>query len=243
MFRVWTIRRQAMRPRNGALWLAFVSHLVATFGFPLPFTPPKSKSSSVPFPCQLQPCGCLTSEQCWKGDCCCFTIEEKLDWAQRNGIEPPEHVRPLVASRKARLTPPKMPSCCAEGGPSAASLISLSPTGCEERMPVASHPGGKGPSCQTELVSSHDAAKVTSKCCETKPPREDEPRVYWVAGIFAQKCHGTGPAGLLTLDPTILPDRALTLFDDPDQLDSVAAESDRATPLSHRPPTPPPRLS
>ena len=79
--------------------LLLVSHLMATLGFPLTVAPPKSATSSIPFPCATRPCGCRTSEECWAGDCCCFTLTEKLAWAEENGFDPPEHVRPLVAAQ------------------------------------------------------------------------------------------------------------------------------------------------
>jgi hypothetical protein len=81
------------------LVLLLVSHLMATLGFPLTVSTSKATSGSIPFPCATRPCGCRTSEECWAGDCCCFTLAEKLAWAEENGFEPPEHVRPLVAAQ------------------------------------------------------------------------------------------------------------------------------------------------
>jgi hypothetical protein len=65
-----------------------VCHLVAACGVPLPM-PVVRKDASRPYPCLDRPCGCGTYEECWAGDCCCFTLAEKVAWAQANGIVPP----------------------------------------------------------------------------------------------------------------------------------------------------------
>jgi hypothetical protein len=88
-------RLAEFRLRVAVLWLTLFSQLMLTFGFPLP-APRRSKSSrGIAYPCQSRPCGCLTSEECWKGDCCCFTIEQKLLWARANGITPPQKYQGL----------------------------------------------------------------------------------------------------------------------------------------------------
>lgn len=93
---------------------ALLAQLVAATGAPLPSHNPSAtaKKSAVPFPCQDHPCGCGTSEQGWAGDCCCFTLEQKLAWADARGVTPPPHVRPTVESRKA--APKAEKSCCAK---------------------------------------------------------------------------------------------------------------------------------
>ena len=98
--------------RDALVLLTLVGHLLVAVGVPLPASK-RSKGGGVAYPCQSLPCGCSDSEQCWAGDCCCYTLEEKLAWAEQRGIEPPEHVRPSVESRKFRAAPPKK-SCCSE---------------------------------------------------------------------------------------------------------------------------------
>jgi hypothetical protein len=91
--------------------VALLAQLVAATGAPVPSRVPSAnnKKPGAPFPCQDHPCGCATSEQGWAGDCCCFTLEQKLDWADERGITPPAHVRPMVAARKKAEKP-----CCAK---------------------------------------------------------------------------------------------------------------------------------
>jgi hypothetical protein len=97
--------------------LAVAAHVLAATGAPLPssrLAPPEQPS--IPYPCQDHPCGCVDSEACWAGDCCCFTLEQKLAWAEARGIEPPAHVRPAVETRKAAAAAakPKKKPCCSE---------------------------------------------------------------------------------------------------------------------------------
>ena len=108
-----------IRPRVLILALTLVSHLMVALGFPMPGGDDSLKGASQVYPCHDRPCGCAAAELCWAGDCCCFTIEEKLDWADANGIEPPEHVRRMVKSRKARsaVSKPKPKSCCKDSAP------------------------------------------------------------------------------------------------------------------------------
>ena len=59
----------------------------------LPAARPKATDAARPYPCMDRPCGCLTYDECWAGDCCCFTLGQKLAWAETNGIEAPAHAK------------------------------------------------------------------------------------------------------------------------------------------------------
>ena len=76
--------RRAMRFLVAAAILCALA--LAFFGLPLPRQGEKDRST--PFPCQDRPCGCLDAASCWK-ECCCFTHEQKLAWAKKNGVTPP----------------------------------------------------------------------------------------------------------------------------------------------------------
>jgi hypothetical protein len=104
------ILRRLTRPALAVA--ALLAQLVAATGAPV-FSPHVAKGGAIPFPCQANPCGCSTSEECWAGDCCCFTLEEKVAWAESRGVEPPAHARAIIAARKAPKQKPK-PACCAE---------------------------------------------------------------------------------------------------------------------------------
>lgn len=56
---------------------------------PIPVLPAvnrNGKDRSQPFPCQDRPCGCRSAEQC-KKKCCCFSKDQKVAWARRNGVK------------------------------------------------------------------------------------------------------------------------------------------------------------
>jgi hypothetical protein len=102
----------------------------------LPAVRPKATDASRPYPCQDRPCGCLTYDECWAGDCCCFTLSQKLDWAEKKGIEAPAHA-------KARAKPQSgaEKSCCTVPKASAkwvsAAFISACKGSHSEGMPAA----------------------------------------------------------------------------------------------------------
>ena len=82
--------------------------LVLTLGIPLPTW--HAKDSSRPFPCMDSVCGCHTAEKCWQS-CCCHTNQEKLVWAKRNGVTPPNYVI-AAAKQEAKSKETSPASCC-----------------------------------------------------------------------------------------------------------------------------------
>lgn len=44
------------------------------------------------YPCEGHACGCASADECWH-ECCCYTSHQRLVWAIRNGVTPPESVR------------------------------------------------------------------------------------------------------------------------------------------------------
>ncbi len=81
--------------------LLIVNQLVIASGLPLPAVAAAvgeatKKDLSKPFPCMNRPCGCKNADECWHS-CCCFTMRERLAWAEANGIEPPAFLREAVA--------------------------------------------------------------------------------------------------------------------------------------------------
>lgn len=95
---LWGGAWKGVRPRDVVVVVSLIGHVFATVGLPLP-TPNQSQQNSQLYPCQDRPCGCGTAEECWAGDCCCFTLEEKIAWARARGIEPPERARRMAAER------------------------------------------------------------------------------------------------------------------------------------------------
>ncbi len=243
----WLGVTRGFRLRDAIVVLTLVGHLMLTFGFPLPAPSWKKPTDGVPYPCQSRPCGCLTSEQCWQGDCCCFTIEEKLTWAEASGVEPPTHVRPLVESRRSQSAPPaKNKSCCSEAEPADESSVLSPPSCCEKHNPSGASCCSKNPSCEVANDAGCpqcEAEPESKDCCDNKTPPGGQSGVRWVAGVFAQKCRGEGPAGQLQLDPVVVPDHTPVTLLEPERTYHVAPRSERTTSLTHSPPTRPPRSS
>jgi hypothetical protein len=234
-----------IRPRDVIAVLTLVSHLFVTFGFPLPALSRKSKESSLPFPCQNKPCGCLTYDQCWKGDCCCFTLEEKLAWAEANGARPPDHVRPLVESRKSRPILPKKNSCCLEAEDAEEGKPTESAPCCSKAERLATPYCCDKPTgcCEQSAQDCPSCVANSSPICCQKKPGDDQSSVRWVVGIFAQKCRGEGPTGLFKVDPTVHPDLTSLSIPVREFVAFTLGFDCHVTSPSHSPPTPPPRRS
>ncbi|WP_020472693.1 hypothetical protein [Zavarzinella formosa] len=95
-------------PRLAVAGVLLLAHLVATFGWPFPIIETgKPRDARGAYPCANRLCGCATYDECWAGDCCCFTLGEKIAWAEDHRVEVPAHVPVLMNSR------PKE-SCCAK---------------------------------------------------------------------------------------------------------------------------------
>lgn len=239
--------------RRALAGVALMCHLFTALGFPVPAATHKN---GAPFPCQDHPCGCPTAEQCWAGDCCCFTLEEKLAWAEARGVEPPAHVRPMVEVRKPTPTPKRKKSCCDQDGPHDAptpAKIAATPSCCASALRPA-----KPSCCSAEIkhranldCPTYVPATSAKTCCdaavepshEDTPPTDNRAGVRWVGGVIAQKCRGQGPGGLLQLEPAIVPNVTPVPVAVSDRSDHPAPRSDRAVSVSHLPPTPPPRQS
>lgn len=103
------------------------AYVVVAAGIPLPMVG-RPSTSSERYPCESCGCGCDSAEHCWS-DCCCHTLAERLAWAEKNSVTPPDFAleaaalagldaggRPLsqkvvrvVASFETKT---KTPSCC-----------------------------------------------------------------------------------------------------------------------------------
>ncbi len=98
---------------------------------PIPIKlPPPGKDHSSRYPCENNPCGCLTAEQCWQG-CCCRTNAEKLAWAKANGVTPPDYV--VAAAEKEAAD--EVPRTC-----------------CSERKACCSHESGSTVCCELQTA-------------------------------------------------------------------------------------------
>ena len=242
----WTMI--AVRGRAMTLGLTLISQFVVALGIPMPLPTRPKQNAGVPFPCQNRPCGCLTSEQCWAGDCCCFTYEEKLRWAEANGVVPPAPVRRYGETRTVCRNASKARcSCSAEKG-TAEPTVKDRPKG-----------GAKPPKSITTECYSHEldgdetrtatcphcGSKVETQCCESGEAAEasGESATRWWIGIFAHRCRGDGPMGWFLLEPAIVAVFAgAIVLENFRSNERVLLTSDRGSSLTHSPGTPPPRI-
>ncbi|QDU30268.1 hypothetical protein ETAA8_53870 [Anatilimnocola aggregata] len=117
---------------------------ISTVGIPVPQL--ADKDTTQPFPCQNRPCGCRDAAGCWR-NCCCHNNQQKLEWARKMGVTPPEFV--VQAAREEQLQQPK---CCES---KAKSCCSTSASCCSKP---------KKPGCSQE---ESGATKVAE---EPRPP-------------------------------------------------------------------------
>lgn len=100
-----TVRRRLMRHTARLLTVVL---LVALFPLPVISVPSHAvKDLSTPFPCQHRRCGCMSAAQC-KKKCCCFSAEQKVAWAKKNGVS----VSDVVELADVPRNPPATASCC-----------------------------------------------------------------------------------------------------------------------------------
>lgn len=168
--RRWTIR--ATTARRAISICLLLGMLLSAVPIPLSSsTASPDKDRSKPFPCQNRPCGCQTAEQCWK-ECCCFTDEQKLAWAERNRVNVPQFVIARARSPQSRT---------------GQTLVTLKQENQNDTLKQ---------SCCSQ-VASKDCSTTTdeSNCCEEEKPSAS--RV--VIGFFAQECQGN-KAGVTTMD-------------------------------------------
>ncbi len=215
---MWSPRRLPRLParRPFLAVVAAVAHVLAATGVPQPqVSPVTAKPSDAPFPCQSRPCGCRTSAQCWAGACCCFTMRQKMAWAAEHGVTPPDHAARLAA---AEAPPATTTHEC-----------------CSGRRAVPARP--KHSCCQSEKAQATCAPKPARPADDKLPTGRP---VSWVAGVFAQSCHGHGPAGASFEAPAAVPAPPTTVAAEPVVVETVALVDVRPHPVPRRPALPPP---
>ncbi|WP_145097358.1 hypothetical protein [Rosistilla carotiformis] len=111
------------------------------------------------FPCEHCSCGCATADYCWD-KCCCHSDVEKLAWAAKNDVSPPQFLLERVAQqfRTATNTNPLVAeatsapkSCCCSNKASLCSTVEPQ-SDLESTATSAEEP-------QLRVVRLEDAAK------------------------------------------------------------------------------------
>jgi hypothetical protein len=215
-------RRESRRGviRRSVVAAALVAYVLVAAGVPLPSISRPTKSGEQ-FPCASSGCGCGSAEQCWRG-CCCHTLAERLDWAQKHGVKPPAFA--LAAAKRAGLD--------AGGQPISPKIV---------RVALAAKSAAKTPTC-CQKQASPSCCKSSSErsCCSSRRvdvAKSDESN--FVVGFRALACHGQSHNWLAAV-PTLV---SIEL-DLADEFPLVAwlgpHSSDIASPFSDTPTPPPP---
>jgi hypothetical protein len=160
--------------RRGVLRRAIAAGLLLVFvtvvgGVPLPGLKSTPKSGER-FPCEASSCGCDSAERCWQG-CCCHTLDQRLEWAKKNGVRPPEFA--LVEARELGKD-----TSAWDGSPKSIRLTvaatTMTPSCCSKKSALATR------SCCCKK------AAATRTCCSSpsktsSPENEDQGIVAWRA--------------------------------------------------------------
>jgi hypothetical protein len=176
---VFAVTRLKSALRRVLVGFCIVAHLAVTTGFPLP----ESKelvAGAARFPCEKHRCGCRSAEHCWRS-CCCMSAAEKLAWAKRNGVTPPDYVVDSEHDEVGR----ESASCCRshrDRAEESAPCCAVARRSCCS-LPAAAEPAG----------SAHED--------QSQAPAER--KYVWVDGIQAQHCQGL--ATIWVISGAVLP--------------------------------------
>jgi hypothetical protein len=141
------LRRVAARGAKRLLSILLIlAFLVETAGVVVVTRVEKDRSQ--PFPCQDNPCGCASAEECWH-HCCCHSNRQKVAWAHEHGVTPPDFV---VAAAEKEGEPsqqvcchrPACAKCTAKAAEGKHTELACHEDTHHERSPVAAQPGKKG---------------------------------------------------------------------------------------------------
>lgn len=83
-----------LRRRRTIAVLLLTAFVVAATGVPLSM-PRVTQRSLGRFPCENCGCGCSSAEVCWT-NCCCNTMQQRLAWAKRENVRPPDEALALA---------------------------------------------------------------------------------------------------------------------------------------------------
>ena len=184
-----------------------------------------SKDRSRPFPCQDNPCGCSSAEECWH-HCCCHTNREKVAWAQAHGVTAPSYV---VEAAQHETEPTEQVCAHHAGCPSCAARL----LAAQASQPAA---------CASDACPSHSKPSPTDPQ-SPKVARQKDPhaglRATLVLSDLARQCRGLPK--LWTLLSQVLPARVQTAWP-PDLaiVGNVGEISLRQSRVALCPPVPPP---
>lgn len=207
---------------------SLLAFLVSIVGVPI--SPAARKDHSQPFPCQDRPCGCATAEQCRKS-CCCFSDEQKREWARKHAIDNPAFVSmdDLPADENDLV-----PLACVEEKPSSSQLEAPRGGCCTQESQLASRKpsrsSAKKSSCCARSGRSNPVVKLS-----------EEDTVQFVVGSLARHCQGM-PSAWTMAGLAMLPEIRVSWSPDLRVVSMVSELHVELNSAEAPQPVPPPRL-
>lgn len=224
---------------------------------PVPQLSSPQKDRSEPYPCMDRPCGCVSAAQCWK-QCCCFTNQQKVAWAEENRVTVPESVVAAAAQENAQETAATTRLSCAHCvtvtvrklprlfgrhfvnavvANSSREATATATATATETIDSISH--GENV-CSSACSDSEQPSLVQNMAVDERPNSDKTPATYF-CGIAALECHGlTSLWQILSL--TMLPDKACPEVMGQDLMSQVPAFDLVVCSCDSLPPEPPPRI-
>jgi hypothetical protein len=213
-------RRSVRKSAVASLLLIYVATVM---GIPLPVGTTANRTNEQ-IPCAGGGCGCDSAASCWNS-CCCHSLVERLNWARRHGVRPPEIA--LAWAREQRLDVFWLDNSMA---PSMRFLAIRRACSAAQRNNVA----------------AAASLKVTTSltCCDTaaarlKPASDAAADVDFVVALRARTCQGK-PVNWFPAIPQLLIPETCVADDAPLVVWLGPLCSGRARGISLQPNVPPP---
>lgn len=144
------------RGRLFVAWGATLWYLFVALGVPVDTA--AMKDVSRPFPCMFSRCGCCDAEQCYR-HCCCHTAHERLAFAAKHGVTPPEEL--IAAAANESLTIDDSARDCCTKSQSPKVKVCCAPIGATQ---VVIHEAMKCRGLATDWL--HSGAAIPAVVCE-----------------------------------------------------------------------------
>lgn len=216
--------------RTWVLACVMVGHVLISVGYPVNVA--VVTDAGIPYPCASRACGCRSSAECWQGDCCCFTLAEKVAWAEKQHVALPDDVYVHLAELNGTKKPKQhATSCCATK--KAHSCGEDDSVCCKTKKPT--------PCCEADATNFCENTEGDCPHC-VKKETQSTIQLKWVLEIAARKCRGQGPTGLYFIEPAIVPTDDGTASANALCVDMLHITSQTALTICYSPPTPPPRF-
>lgn len=218
---------------------------------PVPNVSSPEKDRSESYPCMDRPCGCASAEQCWK-QCCCFTNQQKLAWAEKAGVKVPDYVVAAATREKAQPTATVAPKCahCAAASEAQKTskakvvddgMVVMEVCGVVPDRQVSHEQVADANSCTSVANCDMEDATFDGASEEDRDQSAGNPRATYFCGISALECQGLTSLWQI-LSMTMLPEPLRPEVVGPNLLSNVPEFDLVVCSCDWPAPEPPPRI-